>query len=113
VSAYESFRLTAMKWVFIRNLAFCFGAIALLSVLAIVWCRERVKSDLRERICLPISVRWKPFSWRIDGFYLAFKVIYSDFEDRTHEAVCWAHWEHDGLEWEEDRIIDHGDETPV
>lgn len=102
-----------MKWIVLRNLAFCFCVSALLGVLLFVLCRERVKTDLRERICVPMSIRWKPFSWRIDGFYLAFKVVYSDFHGRIHEAICWAHLEHGGVDWEGDRIIDHGDETSV
>lgn len=102
-----------MVWIFIRSLAFCFCISAILCVLMFILCRERVKTDLRDRICLPISIRWKPFSWRVDGFYLAFKVVYSDFQGRTHEAICWARWEQDGTEWEEDRIIDQGDGTSV
>jgi hypothetical protein len=81
--------------------------VGVLVFLHLVLRREFVKSDLRQRICEPISVRWRPFpSTRLTS---AFKVIYSDFHGQIHRATCWTYGR--DVTWETDEIIGHTDDT--
>lgn len=87
-----------------RNIAIIPCIVAALWFLAVVLCREWVKSELHERMCRPISVRWRFFaSTRIT---CAFKVIYSDCAGQIHRGRCWTYWHRRGVTWESDEIVD-------
>lgn len=77
--------------------------VAVLWVLCVILCREWVKSALRDKICQPLRVRWRPFdSNRIAA---AFVVVYSDFEGRIHRATCRTPWHRRSVEWIQDEIV--------
>jgi len=102
-------RMTAEDLIVWRNIAIVPCIVGVLWSLAVVLCREWVKSDLRNRICQPISVRWRFFaSTRIA---CAFKVIYSDVRGQIHRATCCTYWHRRGVTWESDEIIDYRHET--
>src|SRR5947199_3566817 len=92
-----------------RNIAIIPLIVGALWSLAVILCREWVKNDLRDRICQPISVRWRFFAstW----ITCAFKVIYSDFRGEIHRARCWTYWHRRAVTWESDEIIDYRHET--
>ena len=77
-------------------------------VLAIVFCREWVKRDLRDRSCQPLSIRWlyafRERIWR-NRLRYAFKVTYADFRGETHRALCWTPWMRREVIWRDDEII--------
>ena len=67
-----------------RNLAIVVGIIAVLQFLCLVACREVVKTDLRQRCCEPISVRflwWRSLLSARLG--IPWRVVYSDFSRRN------------------------------
>jgi hypothetical protein len=87
----------------IRNIALIPVVFGVLQFLFVTLCREWVKSDLLERFCHPISVRWRPFaSTRISW---AFTVIYSDFHGQIHRANCRIYWHRRNVIWLDDEII--------
>ena len=94
-----------------RNLALIPCIVAALVFLAVVLCRECVKSDLRERTCEPLRVRWRPFAWRTNWFTCSFKVDYSDFQGQIHRAICWTYWHRRSVTWGSDEIIGYRHET--
>lgn len=96
------------RFIVARNLALIPCIVAVLWFLAIVLCREWVKRDLRERICQPMKVRWRPLvSSRLR---CAFKVIYSDFRGQIHRATCRTPWYWKEVRWADDEIIGETDE---
>ena len=85
-----------------RNLAVISAIIIFIQFLSIILCREWVKSDLRRRICEPVSVRWQPFTWW-PLWGPAFRVFYKDAAGIVHAARCglpaWRRpvvWREDG-----------------
>ena len=101
--------MTAEDIIAWRNVAIIPCIIAVLWFLAVVLCREWVKSDLRDRVCQPVSVRWQYFSGLPNT--CAFKVIYSDFRGQIHRATCWTHWHRPSVTWQSDEIVDYRHET--
>ena len=92
-----------------RNIAIIPIIVGVLQFLCVMLCREWVKSDLRQRICKPIRVRWRPFaSTRLT---CAFKVVYSDFHGEIHRATCRTYWHRRSVTWDGDEIIGYTDET--
>lgn len=100
--------MTAEDFIVYRNVALCFCIAALLWFLAVVLCREWVKTDLRRRMCEPRRIRWRPFAWRTNWFTCSFRVVYSDLHGQVHRAICWTYWLRPSVTWESDEIIDHG-----
>ena len=94
-----------------RQIAIVFCIVATLWFLAVVLCREWVKTDLRNRICDPLRNRWRPFAWQSNRLTCSFRVVYSDFRGRTHYAICWTDWDSPRVTWDEDEIIDCKKET--
>ncbi len=87
------------------NLAIVFGIVAVLCTLAVVLCREWVKTDLRERGFCPLRVRWRPLAFWTDGLTCGFDVRYSDLRGLIHKARCWTYWHRPSVTWEADEII--------
>ena len=94
-----------------RNIAIVPCIVAALWFLAVVLCREWVKSDLRRRMCEPVRIRWRPFAWRTNRLTCSFKVVYSDFRGQIHRAICWTYWHRPSVTWDADEIIDYTHET--
>ena len=92
-----------------RNLALCLCIIAVLVALSVVLCREWVKRDLRDRMCAPMRIRWRPFAWRTNRLTCSFRVIYADIHGRIHRGICWTRWLRPSVTWDEDEIIDYGE----
>ena len=88
-----------------RNIALIPCIVAALEFLAVILCREWVKGDLRERMCAPIHIRWRPLSWRTNGLACAFTVLYSDLDGRLHRGWCWTYWHRPSVTWERDEIV--------
>ena len=88
-----------------RNIATAPCIVGVLLSLVVVLGREWVKSDLRDRMCEPIKVRWRPFTWRTNWATCSFKVVYSDFHGQIHRANCWTSWYYRSVKWDEDEII--------
>ena len=103
--------MTTEDFIAWRNLALVPCIVAVLVFLAVVLCREWVKSDLREKMCEPIRIRWRPFAWRTNRLTCAFKVMYSDFEGRVHRGTCWTYWHRRSVTWDGDEIISPTHET--
>jgi hypothetical protein len=88
-----------------RNLAIVIVIIAVLQFLCLVACREVVKTDLRQRCCEPISVRF--FWWRFlfSGWLgIPWRVVYSDYRGAMHRAICRVYWDRHTT-WDSDEII--------
>lgn len=100
--------MTAEDIIVWRSLAIIACIVAVLWFLAVVLCREWVKADLRDRLCQPVSLRWRYWTWTPQ---CAFQVIYSDVRGRIHRATCWTHWHRRNVTWEKDEVIDHRHET--
>ena len=94
-----------------RNIAIVPCIVAVLWSLAVVLCREWVKSDLRQRMCKPLRVRWRPFACDTNHLTCSFRVVYSDFRGQMHRAICWTYWHRPSVTWEADEIIDYRHET--
>lgn len=103
--------MTAEDFVVYRNLALCFSIVAILVFLAVVLCREWVRSDLRQKICQPIYIRWRPLAWRTNWLTCSFRVLYSDVHGQIHRRICWTYWLRPNVTWDRDEIIDHRRET--
>jgi len=103
--------MTAEDFVAYRNIALCFCFVAVLVFLAVVLCREWVKSDLRQKMCQPLHIRWRPFAWRTNWLACSFRVLYSDIHGQTHRSICWTYWHRPSVTWDSDEIIDYGHET--
>jgi hypothetical protein len=103
--------MTAEDFVAYRNIALCFCFVAALVFLAVVLCREWVKSDLRQRMCQPLRIRWRPFAWRTNLLTYSFRVLYLDVHGQTHQSICWTYWHRPSVTWDSDEIIDHTHET--
>ena len=97
--------MSAEHWIVVRNIATVVGIVAVLWTLAVMLCREWVKSDMRERMLTPIHIRWCPFSWRTNRLTCAFSVAYSDQNGRIHRATCWTYWYRREVKWETDEIV--------
>jgi hypothetical protein len=91
------------KLVVARSLALIPCIVGALWTLAIVLCREWVKQDLRERICQPIAVRWRPLV--STHLSCAFRVKYIDFRGQIHRAACRTYWHWKDVRWTDDEII--------
>src|SRR5215471_11018932 len=98
-------RMTAEDFVAYRNIALCFCIVAVLQFLAVVLCREWVKSDLRQRMCQPIRVWWRPFAWRTNWLACSFRVLYSDIHGQIHRSICWTYWHRPSVTWDRDEIV--------
>ena len=95
--------VTDAKFIVARNLALIPCIVAVLWSLAVTLCREWVKSDLRERLRQPISVRWRfLYSTRR---HCAFRVVYCDVQGQIHRASCWTYWYYRSVSWREDEVI--------
>ena|SRR5687767_15122456 len=106
--------MTSEDFIIWRNAALVPCIIATLWFLAVVLCREWVKSDLRRRRCEPLRIRWRPFAWRTNSLTCSFRVIYSDSRGQIHRAICWTYWHRSSVMWDADEIIDYRhDETVV
>src|SRR5258705_12994896 len=103
--------MTAEDFVAYRNLALCLCIVAVLVFLAVVLCREWVKRDLAERMCQPISIRWRPFPWYLYRLTCSFRVLYSDVHGRIHRSLCRTFWHRRSVTWQSDEVIDYRDET--
>ena len=55
--------MSAEDFVVWRNLAIIPFIVLALHLLFVAQCREWVKTDLRQRSCKPVSVRYRPFAW--------------------------------------------------
>jgi hypothetical protein len=86
-----------------RNIAIIPCIVAVLWFLAVVLCREWVKSDLRNRASQPIKVRWL-FS-QSSRITCAFRVVYLDLQGRIHRADCQTGWLYKNVIWFGDEII--------
>lgn len=95
-----------IEFVLYRNLAVCIAIVAALCFLAVQLCREWVKRDLRDRICRPIRVRWRPFAYRTDRLTCCFQVVYAGFHGRVHRAVCWTCWHRPSVTWVSDIVVE-------
>ena len=97
--------MTAEEFTLWRNLAMIPFIVAVLGYLFVVLCREWVKNDLRDRLCQPLSVRWRFFvSPRI---VCSFHVRYADMNGHIHRAACWTYWHRRDVTWEADQIIQY------
>jgi len=94
-----------------RNIAIVPCIVAALWFLAVVLCREWVKSDLRKRMCEPVRIRSRPFASRSNRLTCSFKVVYSDFRGQIHRAIRWTYWHRPSVTWDTDEIIDYTHET--
>ena len=94
-----------------RNIAIVPCIVAALWFLAVVLCREWVKSDLRQSLCEPLRIRWRPFACRTNKVTCSFKVVYSDCRGQIHRAICWTYWHRPSATWDADEIIDYRHET--
>ena len=94
---------------FSHTLVVAICIIPVLWSLLVVVCRMVVKSDLRDRICDPISVRWRPFG--SSQFRCAFRVVYSDFQGKIHQATCETNWYGGMVTWFDDEIIGETHDT--
>ena len=87
----------------------CVAIIGLLWFLFFLLRRERVKSDLRKRLFIPLSVRWLPFGWWWGRFAGAsesyFKVRYVDIDGYIHEARCSVSDFHSRVLWWRDDVV--------
>jgi len=105
--------MTTEEFIVWRNLAVIPVIVGILWTLAVLLCREWVKSDLNDRLCRPIHVRWLPFSWRNGRYRCAFRVMYADALGQIHRALCWTFWHRPSVTWISDEIIGIGqDPTP-
>ena len=91
------------------NIAIIPVIVSVLSALFITLRRERIKNDLRERLCQPLSVKWAPFGWWW-GWYSGvrcsfFKVRYVDLKGFIHQARCAIGGSRPGVLWREDEVI--------
>jgi hypothetical protein len=76
-----------------------------LQFLSIILVREKVKADLNERICEPLSVRWIPLSWHSSSISCCFRVVYRDFRGQIHRGECEGfHWGRE-IRWLRDDIV--------
>ncbi len=94
-------------------LSLVFGIVLALQMLWLIFLREAVKTDLRERICTPIQIRWTPFpSTSIEHPVrtTGFRVLYKDWDGRLHRACCMIR--HDWkfgrrkVAWTRDEVLD-------
>ena len=92
-----------------RNIAIIPVIVGTLQFLCVTLCREWVKSDLRGKLCKPVSVRWRFFA--SSHVTCAFRVIYADFRGRLHRARCRTYWHRRSVTWEDDALIDFEHET--
>jgi hypothetical protein len=63
------------------------GILAVLWLLHVLLAREWVKTDIIDRGLMPVSIRWKPFSWWV-VCGPAFRVTYSDVTGAIYHAEC-------------------------
>jgi hypothetical protein len=88
-----------------RNIAIIPGIIGLVCFLGVILGREWVKRELRQKMCEPISVRWRPLAWwPVTG--TAFRVPYKDQKGFIHMAQCRLPNGHRPVIWKKDEIID-------
>lgn len=88
-----------------RNVAIIPCIVGTLWFMSVILCREWVKRDLRDRICMPIHIRW--LWWPTNRLRCSFRVIYSDAQGQVHRASCWTYWLRPGVKWDADEIIDY------
>ena len=109
--------MSAENLVVWRNLAIIPVIVVVLQALFIVLRRERIKSDLRERLCEPLSVRWAPLGWWW-GWYSGarcsfFKVRYKDLKGFVHRARCATGGSRPGVLWKQDEVTDKDESKSV
>lgn len=97
--------MSGVPFIIYFNLGMVAVIFGTLYLLAVTLCREWVKTDLRERICEPVSVRWRPLAWRTNAVTCSFRVVYTDFHGLTHRAICSVYWHRRSVFWIEDEII--------
>jgi len=85
------------------NIALIPAIVAVLWGLAVLLCREWVKTDFRERGFTPRSVRWRFFS--SSSVACRFNVRYLDREGFVHNAQCSTCWHRPSVTWESDETI--------
>lgn len=68
---------------FLAGVAF---VVLTVQALLVILYREQVVKDLRERLCEPVSVRWKWTQSRRIG--VEFRVIHTDIFGKVHSAVA-------------------------
>lgn len=85
------------------NVTVVLAIVATLWFLAVILCREWVKTDLREKELSPHRVRWRPF--RSTRSACCFDVQYSDATGVIHKAQCWTYWHRPSITWESDETI--------
>jgi hypothetical protein len=88
-----------------RNIAIIPVIVCVVQFLFIALCREWVKTDLRQKICAPIQVRWQPFTWW-PVWGPAFRVVYEDAGGNVHAARCGVPAWKKPVIWREDEIVD-------
>ena len=84
------------------NITLVFAIVAVLWGLAVLLCREWVKTELRKRGFTQRSVRWRFFS--SSRIACSFNVRYLDGEGLVHNAQCSTYWHRSGVTWESDEI---------
>ena len=90
------------------NIALIPVIVAIVWGLAVVLCREWVKTDLRSRGFTPRRVRWRFFS--SSRIACSFNVRYLDRDGLVHKAQCWTYWHRRSVTWESDERM--GSEIP-
>ena len=90
------------------NISLVVAIVAVLWGLAVLLCREWVKTHLREKGFRPCSVRWRFFS--SSRVACSFNVRYLDRDGFVHKAQCSTYWHRPRVSWESDETI--GREIP-
>ena len=65
-----------------------FAIVVVVMLLLMLWAREQVKKNLRERGFRPIRVRWRPFAYWRQLNSTGFNVSYLDVAGSKYEARC-------------------------
>jgi hypothetical protein len=97
--------MSADDFIVWRNIAIIPIIMGVLMFLFVTLCREWIKNDLREKICVPISVRWQPISWW-PLWWTTFRVFYRDAQGFVHKAQCGLPAGLKPIVWIKDEIID-------
>ena len=97
--------MSAEDFVVWRNLAIIPFIVLALHLLFVAQCREWVKTDLRQRSCKPVSVRYRPFAWWVI-WGPAFRVSYVDLSGALHRAECGVPAWHRPVVWRWDERTD-------
>jgi hypothetical protein len=73
-------------------LSTCLGIVAVLCFLSAMFQREAVKRELREQVCTPLHIWWRPAAywvpWRLAT---GFRVIFRDPAGALHRAYCYTY----------------------